>query len=85
MDKQAKQLPELLPVYRITPLDTPPFETVWEALMGWFLVPRLGERLSWGMYDLPDRRMTSRFDLCVTGPAEVHGIEGCLVYTSRCV
>ena len=39
-------------------------------------MPRLGERLSWGMYDLPDRRMTSRFDLCVTGPAEVHGIEG---------
>ena len=76
MDKQAKQLPELLPDYRITPLDTPPFETVWEELMGWFLVPRLGERLSWGMYDLPDRRMTSRFDLCVTGPAEVHGIEG---------
>lgn len=76
MDIQAKQLPELLPDYRITPLDAPPFETVWEELMGWFLVPRLGERLSWGMYDLPDLRMTRRFDLCVTGPAEVHGIEG---------
>ena len=44
--------------------------------MGWFLVPKLGEELSWGMYDMPSRRCNHIYDLRVTGKAKVHGIEG---------
>ena len=44
--------------------------------MGWFLVPRLGEKLSWGMYDLPSRKCSHIYDMKVTGKAMVHGIEG---------
>lgn len=75
-DTAMKKLPAELPEYCITPLDEPPFDIVWEELMGWFLVPRLGESLSWGMYDLPSRRCDRVYDMRVTGRAEVHGIEG---------
>ena len=44
--------------------------------MGWFLIPKLGERLSWGMYDIPSRKCSHVYDMQVTGKAKVHGIEG---------
>ena len=75
-DTDMKKLPLALPKYSITPLSEPPFDIVWEELMGWFLVPKLGEELSWGMYDLPSRRCDRLYDMRVTGKAEVHGIEG---------
>jgi hypothetical protein len=71
-----KKLPSVLPSYTITPIDEEPFCVKWEELMGWFLVPRLGEKLSWGMYDMPSRRMTHVYDMQVTGKARVHGIDG---------
>ena len=44
--------------------------------MGWFLVPKLGEKMSWGMYDIPSRKCSHIYDMQVTGKAKVHGIEG---------
>ena len=71
-----KKLPAYLPDYTIEERNEPPFSVKWEELMGWFLVPRLGEKLSWGMYDLPSRKCSHIYDMEVTGKAEVHGIEG---------
>lgn len=71
-----KKLPELLPEYTIEERAEAPFAVKWEELMGWFLVPRLGEKLSWGMYDIPSRRCSHVCDMAVAGRAEVHGIEG---------
>ena len=71
-----KKLPALLPEYTVTESKEAPFSVKWEELMGWFLVPRLGEKLSWGMYDLPSRRCSHIYDMQVTGKAMVHGIEG---------
>ena len=71
-----KKLPEQMPEYKIIPSDQPPFEVKWEELMGWFLVPRLGEKLSWAMYDFPEKRCTEYNEMEVVGRAEVHGIEG---------
>ena len=65
-----------MPKYRIEKVDEEPFEVRWEELMGWFLVPRLGEKLSWGMYDMPSGKCDHYYDMEVTGRAEVHGIEG---------
>lgn len=48
----------------------------WEELAGWFLIPRLGEKCSWGMYDIPSRKCSNLYHLQVTGKARVHGIEG---------
>lgn len=71
-----KKMPEFIPEYKIEVSDSPPYAVKWEELMGWFLVPRLGEKLSWGMYDSPSRRCRYVYDMKVTGRAKVHGIEG---------
>lgn len=75
-ENRMKKLPELIPAYKIEASTEPPFSVKWEELMGWFLVPRLGEKLSWGMYDMPSRKCSHVYDMQVTGKARVHGIEG---------
>ncbi|MDD6160062.1 MAG: sigma-70 family RNA polymerase sigma factor [Oscillospiraceae bacterium] len=75
-DSDMKLLPEYLPRYTITPSEQPPFSPCWEELQGWFLVPRLGERISWAMYDDPSGKKTWQYDLKVLGEAEIHGIRG---------
>ncbi len=71
-----KQLPEYMPEYTIEKSPEAPYDVKWEELMGWFLVPKLGEKLSWGMYDMPSRKCSHIYDMQVTGKARVHGIEG---------
>jgi len=75
-DNKMSKLPEILPEYKITKITERPFECKWEELQGWFLVPKLGENLSWAMYDMPGRKMSGECKLNVIGRAVVHGIEG---------
>ena len=75
-DANMKKLPEWMPEYKIEARTDAPFAVKWEELMGWFLVPKLGEKLSWGMYDLPSRKCSHIYDMQVIGKAKVHGIEG---------
>ena len=75
-DETMKTLPKLLPNYTIEKSEEAPFSVKWEELIGWFLVPKLGEELSWGMYDMPSRECNHVYDMKVTGKAMVHGIEG---------
>jgi len=70
------KLPEFMPKYTIEKLNQAPFSTRWEELQGWQIVPRLGEKLSWGLYDAPSGKRTEYTELEVTGRVEVHGIEG---------
>ena len=69
-------LPKYLPDYSIVWKDEPPFPVACEELTGWFVVPRLGEKLVWGMYDLPSRKLDVSYDMRVIGPARVHGLQG---------
>lgn len=71
-----KKLPEFIPEYKIEESAETPFAVKWEELMGWFLVPKPGEKLSWGMYDIPSRKCSHVYDMKVIGKARVHGIEG---------
>lgn len=71
-----KSLPERLPDYRLTALAQRPFPVDWEEMTGWFLIPRPGESIAWAMYDQPQRIMTRRYNLSVTGSAQVHGVPG---------
>lgn len=71
-----KKLPATIPAYSIEPLSMEPFAVKWEEMMGWFIVPKLGEKLQWAMYDQPEGCMTSWCELEVVGNAEIHGIEG---------
>lgn len=75
-ENDMKKLPEFLPEYSIEASAEAPFSVKWEELMGWFLIPRLGEKLSWGMYELPSRACSHVYEMRVTGKARVHGIEG---------
>ena len=71
-----KKMPEFIPEYKIEVSNKDPFDVKWEELMGWFLVPKLGEKISWGMYDILSRKCNHVYDMQVTGKAKVHGIEG---------
>lgn len=42
-ENDMKRLPEFIPEYKIEPSPEAPFPVKWEELMGWFLVPKLGE------------------------------------------
>ena len=76
VDENMKKLPEFMPEYTITKLDKEPFFVKWEELMGWFIVPKLGEKLNWAIYDFPKRNRTGYDEMQVIGKAEIHGIEG---------
>ena len=65
-----------MPKYTITRSEKQPFSVIWEELMGWFLVPKLGEKLSWGLYSMPERKLAESDEMEGIGKAEVHGIEG---------
>lgn len=71
-----KKVPEFLPAYTIEKSPLAPFPVKWEELMGWFLVPKLGEKLTWAMYDGSTRKCDHVYHMAVTGKAKVHGIEG---------
>ena len=75
-ENTMKKLPEYIPEYKIEASNKAPFSVKWEELMGWFLIPKLGEKLSWAMYDIPSRKCSHVYDMQVTGKAKVHGIEG---------
>ena len=73
--------PESMPEYTITQRDDVAFEVVHEAIIGWGIVPRLGEKCAWAAYDFPERKLTDIMHMEVTGRAEVHGIEGVEIRT----
>ena len=74
--KNMNKLPENMPEYTIEKKNAEPFSVRWEELQGWMIVPRVGEKLIWGMYDFPERKRTEYTEEEVIGRAEVHGIEG---------
>lgn len=75
-ETDMKNLPQIMPTYTIEKLDAPPFPCRWEEMQGWFIIPRLGEKLTWAMYDFPERMRTNYCEIQVVGQAEVHGIQG---------
>ena len=74
--KNTKTLPDTMPEYKITKSEKKPFDVKWEELMGWLIVPKLGEKLTWAMYEFADKKRLETTTMEVTGKAMVHGIEG---------
>ncbi|MBQ6478957.1 MAG: RNA polymerase sigma factor [Erysipelotrichaceae bacterium] len=74
-----KKLPEIMPEYTITEKNEKPFETLWEELMGWFLIPKEGNRIAWAIYDFPERKRSETYELRCKGKAEIHGLQGVTV------
>lgn len=70
------KLPKKMPEYTIERLHEDPFSCKWEETQGWLIIPKPGQKLSWAMYDFPQRTRTSWCKMEVVGKAEIHGIEG---------
>lgn len=66
----------LLPEYKIEKSELEPFSVVNEELQGWTIIPRLGEKSTWGLYDMPSRKRTEYTEMKTIGKAQIHGIEG---------
>lgn len=75
-ENTMKKLPMRIPEYTIERSEEVPFDVCCEELMGWMIIPRLGEKITWGSYDFPEMVRTDHAELRVVGRAEVHGIEG---------
>lgn len=75
-EKIMEKFPRIMPGYTIEKLKEPTFTCKWEEMQGWLIIPKLGEKLRWAMYDFPERILTSWTEMKVVGRAEVHGIEG---------
>ena len=73
---KMKRLPERIFDYQINELSDKPFETRWNELMGWFLIPEEGNSIRWGIYDYPERTLTEQFDMKCSGKMQIHGITG---------
>lgn len=75
-ETKMEKLPEYIPQYKIEALEDAPFSVRWEELQGWQIIPKVGEKLTWGLYEQPGGRRTEYTEMEVIGKAEVHGIEG---------
>ena len=75
-ETKMKKLPEYLPEYKIEASDLAPFSVKCEELMGYCVIPKINEKVTWGSYDIPSRKLTEFTEAAVTGKAEIHGIEG---------
>lgn len=75
-EKMMKNFPELLPEYKITESKASPFSVVFEELPNWFIIPRLGEEISFASYDFPKRKITERMTLKAISPVVIHDVEG---------
>ena len=73
---KMKRLPERIFDYKITEMKEEPFETRWNELMGWFLIPEEGNSIRWGIYDYPEKTLTEQFDMKCSGQMQIHGITG---------
>ena len=73
-----KTLPDIMPEYKITKSEKPPFNVRCEETPGWFIVPKLGEKITWAIYDFPatERKRSETTVMEITGKAIIHGIEG---------
>lgn len=73
---KVNRLPEFIPEYKIEERREQPFSVKWEELQGWLMIPRIGEKLTWGLYDMPSGKRTEYTEMEAVGKAEIHGIEG---------
>lgn len=84
MNKNIEMMPKIMPKYTIKKSNDVPFSVKWEEIMGWFIVPKEGESISWAMYEFPSRERTEHMYEKVIGKAEVHGIEGVEIEVMEC-
>ncbi len=76
VDNIMNKPPNRLPDYKITQLSKTPFNVKCEELQGLSIIPKLGEKTVWGLYDFETKNCDEFSEVSVVGKAEVHGVEG---------
>lgn len=71
-----KKFPEMMPEYVITKSEKLPFSVRHEELPGMMIIPRTGEKVQFGTYDFPNRKLSGIYRLEATNHIVIHGIEG---------
>ena len=71
-----KKLPDILPAYKIIKSELSPFEVKCEELKGLSIIPKTGEKCTWGTYNAETGKCEDYTETKVCGKAEIHGIEG---------
>jgi hypothetical protein len=70
------KLPEYLSEYQIERKEAQPFAVHHEELPGMFIIPRIGEEITFAMYDMPAGVQNGKYHLRVNGTIELHGVSG---------
>lgn len=76
VDNVMNKLPNRLPDYKITLLSEIPFNVKCEELQGLSIIPKLDEKITWGLYDFETKECDEYSEVSVIGKAEIHSIEG---------
>ncbi len=75
-ENDMKKMPEKMPLYKITKSNLSPFPVKHEELSGMFIVPKIGEKRIFAMYDFPERKQSGIYQLCVKGKVFIHDVPG---------
>lgn len=75
-ESSMKQMPQNMPFYKISRNNKQPFAVKHEELPGMFIIPRVGEKCSFSLYDLPEWKQDGTYQLTVTGNVVIHGVYG---------
>lgn len=71
-----KKMPEKMPEYTIKKTNLRPFAVKHEELPGMFIVPKIGEKRQFAMYDLPEKKCGGVYQLSVKGKVVIHDVPG---------
>ncbi len=71
-----KHFPDTIPEISIVKLDKEPYPVVCEEVRGWFVIPKLGERSEFAVYDTLTGNRVCAIETEATNRAIVHGVEG---------
>ena len=83
VDEIMKKLPDFLPEYKIAKSDKKPFEVDCRELKGLSIIPRLNEKVLWGLYNYESKKLEEYSETKVCGEVEIHGIEGVEILSLR--
>ncbi len=83
VEEIMKDLPHILPEYKITKSDKTPFEVDCKELKGLSIIPQLNEKVIWGLYNYESKKLEEYSETKVCGEIEIHGVGGVEIMSIR--
>ncbi len=80
-----KNFNNMIPDITINKLDKEPFSVVCNELNEWFIIPMMGERSEFALYDTITGKLVCNIEAEATNKAIVHGIQGVEIAADTCL